>query len=142
MINNNKLKKIYNFKFIHLITSIIFITFSCKRNIPYKIKFHCEGKIHNQDLSIFFEESFKEDTISIFIDDELFYNKIITTDPSLSLASSVDIVNFYKKKEIFIIINKNKIKISPKRVCGKVLIINYIHDTLYFEFKDKPNLYY
>jgi len=132
---------LYSIRLILLIYST-FIHFSCNNNSSYKIKFNCENKKKVNHLTIFFEEYFNEDTIYVMIDNKTVYKNIVSSSLSLSLADYFEINNFYKKNNFYIIINKHKIKINPKKICGKVLIVNYINDTIFIENKDTPNLYY
>lgn len=95
----------------------------------------------DKTISIFFENGFINDNSKIFIDGNLIYDKVITTDYTIGVAGFL----LYDKKfeNISIFINETKIDIVQSNIKDyKNIYVNQTKDKQQvITFSNKPHLY-
>lgn len=87
--------------------------------------------------TIFFENGFVNDTVSLLMDEKLIEKRRITTDPSMELASVYEVTT---KGGHYLVINvsgSKNVEICP----AKYLIINHVDGKLIHKELSEPKVY-
>ena len=92
------------------------------------------------DLGVDIQSSFENDKVQVFIDNQPLLNTEVTTNHTLSLATSISTANTEGKHTIKVVVNGNVVKTESFTQSGELYVgINYSKTTGDISFKFSPH---